>query len=98
LANWVPLIEFGGALVIVGYLVAALWRLARSRSRASIRQARLLVAEGAIWGLNFKVAGSLLNTILIHTWQQIGIFAVILALRTLLKRVFAWEQRTLREE
>ena len=96
-ASWVPIIEFGGALIILGYVVAALWRLIRSRTTGSVRRARLLIAEGAIWGLNFKLAGTLLNTILIHSWQQIGVFAVIFALRTLLKRVFTWEQESLRE-
>lgn len=100
-ATWIPMIEFGGALLIVGYCAAALLTLARSRSLESVRRARLLVAEGAIWGLSFKLAGTLLKTILLHTWQQIALFAVILALRTLLKRIFLWEtrklDRTLRE-
>ena len=94
--NWIPLIEFGGALLIAGYCIVALLTLIRSRSAESVRRARLYVAEGAIWGLSFKVAGTLLKTISIHTWEQIALFAVILALRTLLKQVFTWEERTLR--
>lgn len=87
-------IEAVGSLVIVGYLVAALCVLVRTLDKT---RTRLLVAEGALWGLNFKVAASLLKTISLHTWQQIGLFATILALRTILKWIFSWEARRLRQ-
>lgn len=87
---WVQLIEFAGALFITGYVLAALITLVRV---GGITQARLLVIAGVIWGLDFKVAGSLLKTILVaRSWDQIAIFAAILALRTVLKRVFLWER------
>lgn len=88
-STWIALIEFGGALLIVGYTIAACWVLLRNHS---IMAARLLVADGALWGLNFKVAGSLLKTITLHTWEQLAFFAIIFALRTLLKWVFTWER------
>jgi uncharacterized membrane protein len=87
------LIEFIGALLIVGYAVAALFSLLR---KGGIEEARLLVAEGAIMGLNFKLAGTLLKTIELHTWEQILLFSFVLALRTLLKRLFVWEQERIR--
>jgi len=91
----IAIIEFLGALLIVGYALAALVALV---TRRALVQARLLVAEGVLWGLNFKLAGSLLKTIAIHTWQQIVFFAIIFALRTLVKRVFTWEQTRLLAE
>lgn len=87
-------IEAIGSLVIVGYLVAAICVLVRTRDKT---RTRLLVADGALWGLNFKVAASLLKTISLHTWQQIGLFAAILALRTMLKWIFSWEAGRLRQ-
>lgn len=89
---WAMVIEFLGALLIVGYILAALYTLLRTRD---IRQARLLVVDGVIYALSFKVAGSLLKTIELHTWQQILIFVAIFALRTVLKRVFMWERTEL---
>jgi uncharacterized membrane protein len=86
------LIEFVGALLIVGYILAALVVLWRDRQ---ILVARLLVADGVIAGLNFKIAGGLVKTIELHTWQQILMFVAILALRTVLKRLFTWERERL---
>ncbi len=82
------LIEAIGSLVIVFYAAAAAWALLRG---AGLGRAQGLIAQGALAGLNFKVAATLLKTVELQTWQQIGIFAVTFALRTMLKRLFAWE-------
>lgn len=89
---WAESIEFIGALLIVGYIVAAIISLLRN---GSIVQARLIVADGVITGLSFKLAGTLLKTIELHTWQQILMFVAIFVLRTVLKRLFTWERARL---
>lgn len=89
----VVLIDLVGGLLIVAYVVAAGVALLRGRG---VVRARLLAAEGATLGLSFKVAGTLLKTIELHTWEQILMFCVILALRVLLKRLFVWEAQRLR--
>ena len=81
-------IELGGAGLIALYVIAALVRLARG---AGIDHARSLVAQGAVAGLSLKVAAALLKTLEVHSWSQVGIFALTLALRTLLKRHFMSE-------
>ena len=81
-------IEFAGALLIAGYCAAGLVALARSRDPIA---ARLLIIEGSLWGLSLKTAASLMKTIEIRSWDQIGAFAAIFALRTLVKRVMTWE-------
>lgn len=94
LIDWHPaalLIEAIGSLVILGYVLLAVWWLLRG----DVVRARLLIADGVIAGLNFKVAASLLKLIGTLSWTQIGLFVVTLALRTLLKRVFAWERARL---
>ncbi len=88
----IALIELAGALLIVGYCIAALVELARTRDPVRVR---LLVIEGALWGLSLKTAASLLKTIEIHSWAQIGIFLAILTLRTIVGRVMSWEQHQL---
>jgi len=82
-----------GSLIIAGYVLAAIWLLGRGHG---FIRARLAVAQGALYGLAFKVAATLLKTIVLHSLNAIAIFAVIFALRTLIKRVFAWEQGRLR--
>lgn len=86
---WIPSIEMIGALIITGYAIAAIVALLRRRS---ISEARLLVAQGSLMGLSFKLAATLLKTIIIHSWGQILAFAAIFALRTVLKWVFTREQ------
>jgi uncharacterized membrane protein len=89
LTTWVAIIEFIGALLIVAYVVAAVISLLR---HGNITQARLLVADGASTGLSFKLAGTLLKTIELRTWQQILMFVAIFVLRTALKQLLTWER------
>ena len=91
---WASIIEFIGALLIVAYMFVALLVLLRTRDVVS---ARLLVADGVITGLSFKLAGTLLKTIELRTWQQMLMFIAIFALRTLLKRLFTWERVRLQQ-
>ncbi|GLV59915.1 hypothetical protein KDH_67390 [Dictyobacter sp. S3.2.2.5] len=93
--TWATLIEFAGALLIIAYILASLFVLLRTRD---ITRARLVVADGVITGLSFKLAGTLLKTIDLRSWQQILMFAVIFALRTLLKRFFTWERARLQRQ
>jgi hypothetical protein len=88
------LIEFIGAMLIIGYMLAALVMLVRTRN---VTATRLLVADGAIAGLSFKLAGTLVKTIELHTWQQILMFVIIFALRIILKRLFTWERTRLQK-
>lgn len=89
--EWVaPVIDLGGSALIVAYALYAVLAIIRTRD---IPHARLLVAEGALAGLSFKLAATLLNTILLHTWSQILVFAAIFGIRTIIKSVFAWEER-----
>ena len=81
--------ELVGGVLILGYAAAALGSLA---TRRSIEGARALVIQGTLAGLSLKLAATLLKTIQIHSWQQIGAFAAILALRTLVKQLFLWER------
>lgn len=83
------LIEAVAALVIAAYCTAAFWSLLRRFDR---HKARSLVAEGALNALGFIVCATLLKTLVLKSWQQIGMFACVLALRTLLRRIFLAEQ------
>ena len=91
--SWLPVIEMIGALVIFGFVLAAAISILRRRPIVS---ARLLVADGVILGLSFKLSATLLRTIELRTWKQLGLFAAILAIRLFIKRLFLWERSRLR--
>src|SRR4051794_17019981 len=89
-AVWITaLIEFAGGLVTGGFCVAAAVSLVRG---GGMRRAQRLVADGALAGLDFKLAATLLKAAMLPSWGQIAAFAAVLALRTLLKAVFRAEQ------
>jgi uncharacterized membrane protein len=86
------LIEFLGALVIGAAIVRAAVALGSGRlSNVALNQARLLLASGVVSALGLMTAATLLKTINLRTWSAIGMFAVVLALRTLVKRTLAAE-------
>lgn len=86
-------VELVTNLVMFGYVLAALLALLRG---GGMSRARLLVVDGILFALNFKVVATLLRTVEITTWNQIGLFAAVFVLRTLLKRVVNWERREMR--
>jgi uncharacterized membrane protein len=82
------LIELLAAFVVAYHAARALLSLAKDRQGD---QARLLIARGVLDALSFSVAGTLLKTIGLQNWTQIRMFAFVLILRTVLKRIFQWE-------
>jgi uncharacterized membrane protein len=82
-------IQLVAALVIAGHVARALVSLHQT---GCIPLARLHVADGVIAGLGLLTAATLLKTIELHTWAQIGLFGVVLSLRIGLKRFFGWER------
>ena len=86
------LIEVAGSLIIT-------WQVAQG-CLAAVRPggavaARLMVADGVLAALGFMGAATLLKTLALRSWHEIGMFAFVLVFRTLLKHVFAWERRQL---
>ncbi len=91
------LIEFGGSVIIAVACLRGLAAMAIGRGTPSaIVGGRLLVADGVIAALGYKTAATLLKTIELQSWSAIGMFAAILTLRTLVKRVLVWEEARLR--
>ena len=84
------LIELAGAIAIAWHVALAC--VAALRPNGYVR-ARMVVADGVLTALSFMVAGTLLKTMALRSWHQIGMFAFVLAFRTLLKQVFVWEER-----
>jgi hypothetical protein len=75
-------IEMAGALVIVWHVLKA----ARVALSDGALAARAMAASGLVAGLGFKTAATLLKTLELSNWHQIGLFVAVLALRTLIKK------------
>jgi uncharacterized membrane protein len=89
----ITIIQFASTLIIVGYVVVACVALVRQPNMDGLRRARHHLTEGALLGLSLIVAATLLRTIVVRTFTEIGMFAAIFALRTLIKRTFTAESR-----
>ncbi len=71
-----------GAIVISIYTAQAFASLIWM---ADMRYAQRKVAEGGLTALSLMVAGTLIKTLELRSWHQIGLFAIVFALRTLVK-------------
>jgi uncharacterized membrane protein len=83
-------IEFVGALTILAY---ALLAFSAILAREGVSRAKMIIAEGALAGLSFKVAASLLKLLKLSSWNSIGLFAVIFCLRSFIKFELNWQRR-----
>lgn len=92
LGLWAAIIQLAGAVVVGRSVVAATLILLHTGDTV---RARLVVAQGVLWGLNLTLASTLLDTLRLQTWAQILTFAMIVALRIGLWRVFRWERARL---
>jgi len=79
-------IEFAGALIIACYILVASVELLRSPNQ--LHRVQPTIAEGVLFALSFDVAATLLKTLALHTWMQFGTFAIVFAIRTIVKRSF----------
>jgi len=91
---WGLALQLMSAVIITGFVAAAMVSLGLGRG---VLRARLLVAEGVVGSLGMMTAATLLRTIALRTWHQILMFTLVLFLRILLKKLFAWEKRRLLE-
>ncbi|MCX5873050.1 MAG: hypothetical protein NTY51_07420 [Deltaproteobacteria bacterium] len=78
-------IEILSSAVIFGYCVAGFAVFLQGRDRL---RTQILVANGTLLGMNLKLVGALLKTIELQTWNQLALFVVIFALKTVIKKVF----------
>ena len=88
-------LQLASAVVITGFVAVALVSLSLGHG---VIRARLLVAEGVIGGLGVMTAATLLRTIGLHTWHQILMFALVLFLRILLRKLFVREKERLSQD
>lgn len=57
------------------------------------REARLTFARFLVFGLEFKLAGEILRTVIVRTLNEVIILASVIALRAVLNLIVHWEIR-----
>lgn len=77
------IILFSATVTFVGFL----------RTGKVDHQARLTFSRFLIFGLEFKLAGEILRTVIVRTVNEIIILAAIIALRAVLNFIIHWEIR-----
>ena len=59
---------------------------------------RLVLAQGIALGLEFKLGGEVLRTVVVRDWQELGILGAIIVLRAILTFVIHWEIKNEKKE
>ena len=97
----VPIVEACGAVIVVlevvrtvaGY-VSTLFR----HNPVRMNTLRLRLGQSMVMGLEFQVAADILKTALAPTWNDMGLLAALIGLRTVLNYLLEREVRMLRAE
>lgn len=83
------LLEVCGAIII---LYAGLRTfLFFVRSGQDGREMRLAFARFLVFGLEFKLGGEILRTVVVHSLEEVFVLAAIIALRFILNLILHWE-------
>lgn len=87
----VHMLEIYGAIIILYAGTAIFLRFLRTSKDG--REARLTFARFLVFGLEFKLAGEILRTVIVRTMQEVWILASIILLRAALNLIVHWEIR-----
>jgi uncharacterized membrane protein len=81
-------IEFIGSIALCAFLSRSLLLAIWNQDTPTLAQRA--AADGIILALDFKLAATILKTLLLTGWQQIRLFVVVLVIRTVVKRQMVW--------
>lgn len=88
------LLELFGISVLVATAFKSFWMwLHNDRNHV-----RLVLAQGIALGLEFKLGGEVLRTVVVRDWQELGILGAIIVLRAILTFVIHWEIKNEKKE
>jgi uncharacterized membrane protein len=87
----VHMLEIFGAIIILYAGTAVFFRFLRTSKDG--RDIRLTFARFLVFGLEFKLAGEILRTVVVRTLNEILILGSVIALRAVLNLIVHWEIR-----
>ena len=89
----IHLLEAMGFVVILVSGVRAFWDYWTVRTSERLHFDRLRLAEGLASGLEFKLGGEILRTVVVQSREEILIVGAIVVLRALMALMIHWEIR-----
>ena len=87
----VYLLEAMGLLVILAASVRSFWMYWTAKDSAQLHFSRLHLGEGLATGLEFKLGGEILRTVVVKDLDEIGMVGAIVALRIIMAFMIYWE-------
>lgn len=87
----VHLLEVFGAAIILFAGTSTFVQFLRTSKDG--REVRLTFARFLVFGLEFKLAGEILRTVIVRTMTEVLILASVIALRAILNLIVHWEIR-----
>lgn len=87
----IHLLEAMGFVVILVSGVLAFWDYWTVRNSERLHFDRLRLAEGLASGLEFKLGGEILRTVVVQDWEEILVVGSIVVLRALMAVMINWE-------
>lgn len=87
----IHLLDAMGFVVILVSGIRAFWDYWTVRTSARLHFDRLRLAEGLASGLEFKLGGEILRTVVIQDWEEILVVGAIVVLRALMSLMINWE-------
>jgi uncharacterized membrane protein len=85
------MLEVFGAIIILFAGTGTFIRFLRTSKDG--REARLSFARYLVFGLEFKLAGEILRTVIVRTMNEVVILASVIVLRAILNLIVHWEIR-----
>ena len=89
----IHLLEAMGFVVIMVSAFRAFWEYWTERTSERLHFDRLRLAEGLASGLEFKLGGEILRTVVVQNWEEIIVVGAIVVLRALMSLMIHWEIR-----
>lgn len=87
----IHLLEAMGFVVVLCSAVRAFIDYWTSKSLDPFRSCRLRLAEGLATGLEFKLGGEILRTVIVREWGEIMVLGAIVVLRVVMALMIYWE-------
>jgi uncharacterized membrane protein len=105
LAEWVswivPAIQAVGVVIVVWGVIEAIvalttrgWQLAMNREvSVGLGHIRISIGRKMVLALEFFIASDIIQTVVVPTWESLGILAGIVAIRTVVAYFLEYEMR-----
>jgi uncharacterized membrane protein len=87
----VVMLEIFGAIVVFYGSALSFFRFIHSHMEG--RQIRLTFSRYLVFGLEFKLAGEIIRTVVVRSFEEVAILAAIIVLRATLNFIVHWEMK-----